>query len=114
MHEFFVCNIDNLAEEIRQLYNDLEKEDFEGYRAKFDEKGWFVTDHYQVVREHFLDQFGCERQGVQFKDKINVAAFFKLAYGGHNDNAINRIREVLYGLNLEWVEKSKGYVHEAK
>jgi hypothetical protein len=48
------------------------------------------------------------------RDKINLAAFFKLAYGGHNDNAINRIREVLYGLNLEWVEKSKGYVHEAK
>ena len=67
-----------------------------------------------MVRENFLDQFGCERQGVQFKDKINVAAFFKLAYGGHNDNAINRIREVLYGLNLEWVEKSKGYVLEAK
>jgi hypothetical protein len=46
LHEFFVCNIDNLAEEIRQLYNDLENENFEGYRSKFDEKEWFVADHY--------------------------------------------------------------------
>lgn len=61
LHEYFVCNIDNLADELHQFYGDHEKEDFEGKRKSFDEKGWFVSDHYQLVRENFLDQFGVER-----------------------------------------------------
>jgi len=120
IHEFFICDTDLVVKNQLDTFflecKELEtKEYLDPLIAKFEFLGWFGNDHYKIMRDNFMDNHGCgpQRKPVTLKDVEECATFFYLECDRNIEGANGRIREVIEGLNLEWIERVDGFMQEA-
>lgn len=120
IHEFFISDVDmvvkNQLDTFFEKCTELEtKKYLDPFIAKFEFLAWFDNDHYKIMRDNFMDNHGCgpQRKPVTLKDVETCATYFYLECDRNIEGAKGRIREVMEGLNLEWIERVDGFMEEA-
>ena len=94
--------------------DDTHRQAIEKYKRIFEAKGWFLKDHFELIRDELTVGHGSgpKRFGVELK-MPEAAMFFLLANQRNREKATAEVERLLHKLNDDWTAKSGEYMREA-
>jgi glycogen debranching enzyme len=93
---------------------DINQTEIEKYKKLFEKKGWFLLNHFDLIRDHLTVGHGSgpTRNNVQLK-MPDAAMYFILANNRNRDNATKEVEKLLCQLNDDWMKRCGEYMKEA-
>ena len=115
VHEFFLCEVPQvMKEQFVPAIQRLEQGELEDYKEKFERDGWFLKDHFELIRDKLTVGHGSgpKKFGVQLK-MPEAAMFFLLVNQRNKEGARKEVERLLCQLNDDWMRRCGEYMKEA-
>jgi len=97
MHEFFIADVGKIMrEEFSPNIHDLDQAVMEKYKKLFENRGWFLKDHYELMRDELTTGHGSGPTRFNIHLKVPEAPlFFMLANNRNRYNATKETERLL-------------------
>jgi len=93
VHEFFMCDVRKvMREQFVPRIQDINQAEIEKYKKIFERRGWFLRNHFDLIRDKFTTGMGSgpQRSNVTLK-MPDAAMFFLLANNRNREKATKEV-----------------------
>jgi glycogen debranching enzyme len=115
VHEFFMCDVRKvMTEQFLPRIQDINQGEIEKFKKIFERRGWFLRDHFELIRDKFTVGMGSgpQRNNVTLK-MPDAAMFFLLANNRNREGAKKEVESLLYRLNDDWMRRAGEFMGDA-